>query len=515
MKRRSWTTIALILAMALIAACSSGNNKETSGSPKASAAASTAKASESAGEASEQPPTKLTMMVQSHPSWPVNKDWLVYRELGALANVQLDVSGYQGDWWEAIPLVIASGDLPDLMWMSGPDIIHQYGSEGALVNLLDHMDKMPNLEAWITDHREITNALLSTDGKLFMNPAQGAYGDWDGLWLYREDIFKKNNLEVPKTYDELFEVLLKLKEIYPDSYPLFLPDWGAMNQIALSFGTENSFYYNEETKSWQYGPTEDNYRQALQFVVDAYEAKLIPVEFGSLDSNKRNEMITTDQSFIVFGYIGHIDTYNNLARAANPDFKIAQFTPPGGAGHPGYHGSQFMFQEGLTVTTPSKNKDAAFKFIDSMFTEKGKEIASWGKEGITFEKAEGGNKYLPIVKDAATRSVSFGLRTAGVNAWFDNEANIALMNEETKASYLEAGKHIKPAGKTVIFTKEERDSIALKQEAIGKYVSENVSKFIIGQRSMSEWDAYVKGVNDLGLSDVLKVYEQAFARSRQ
>jgi putative aldouronate transport system substrate-binding protein len=509
--RRKWSmAITLILLTAMIAACSSGNNNPPAASPNSSEPVADA-----TKEPSEQPPTKLTMMVQSHPSWPVNKDWLVYRELGKLANVQLDVSGYQGDWWEAIPLVIASGDMPDLMWMSGPDIIHKHGGEGALVNLLDHMDQMPNLQAWIAEHQEITDALLSTDGKLYMNPAQGAYGDWDGLWLYREDIFLKNNLAVPKTYEELFDVLVKLKELYPDSYPLFVPNWGTMNQIALSFGTANTFYYNEQSKKWQYGPTEESYKQALQFLVDAYAAKLIPVEFGSLDENKRNEMITTNQSFIVYGYIGQIDSFNNLARGENPEFKMAQFTPPGGAGNPGYHGKEFRFQEGLTVASNSKNKEAAFRFIDSMFTEKAKEVVSWGVEGITFEKVDGKNKYLPIVKDTATRAVSFGLRTAGVNAWFDNEANISLFNEETKASYIEAGKHIAPAGQVATFTKEERESISLKQQAISKFVSENVSKFIIGQRPMSEWDAYVKGINDLGLSDVLNVFEQAYARSQQ
>lgn len=171
MRRGLSMAIALILMTALVAACSSGNN---TASPTDSAPASSSTASESPSESASQPPTKLTMMVQSHASWPVNKDWLVYRELGNLANVELDVSGYQGDWWEAIPLIVASGDMPDLMWMSGPDIIHKYGSEGALVNLLDHMDKMPNLESWIAGHQEITNALLSTDGKLYMNPAQGA-----------------------------------------------------------------------------------------------------------------------------------------------------------------------------------------------------------------------------------------------------------------------------------------------------------------------------------------------------
>ncbi|OUS77781.1 hypothetical protein B1748_03080 [Paenibacillus sp. MY03] len=510
MRRRWSTAITMVLMLALTAACSNGANNEP---PKNEASnAPTAAATEAPGD---KPPTKLTMMVQSHASWPINKDWLVYRELGKLANVQLDVSGYQGDWWEAIPLVIASGDMPDLMWMSGPDIIHKHGGEGALVNLLDHMDQMPNLKSWIAEHQEITNALLSTDGKLYMNPAQGAYGDWDGLWLYREDVFKKHSLEMPKTYDELFATMVKLKELYPDSYPLFVPNWGALNRIAISFGSANTFYFNEKSQKWQYGPTDESYKQALQFLVDAYEAELIPLEFGSLDGNKRNEMITTDKSFIVHGYIGHIDTYNNLARTTNPEFKIAHFTPPGGAGEPGYHGNQFLFQEGLTVSSTSKNKEAAFAFIDSMFTEQARELVSWGVEGITFEKVDGKNKYLPIVKDATARAVSFGLRTAGVNAWFDNEANITLFNEETKAAYQEAGKYIAPASKVVTFTPEERESISLKSEAISKFVSENISKFILGQRPMSEWDAYVKGVNDLGLADVLQVYEQAYARSKQ
>lgn len=512
MKNRLTLLVVMALLVSLIAACSSGNNNKDS-SPSSSAPASSQAASEP--PATQEPATPLSMMVQSHASWPTNKDWLVYRELGALANVALDVEGYQGNWWEAIPLVIASGDMPDLMWMSGPDMVHQYGGEGALVNLLDHMDKMPNLKAWIDANPEITNRLLSIDGKLYMNPAKGAYGDWDGLWLYREDVFKKNNIALPKTYDELYDVLVKLKEVYPDSYPLFVPNWNALNQIALSFGTSNTYYYNEETKKWQYGPTEESYKQALEFLVKAYAAKLIPVEFGSLDNNKRNEMITTDKSFIVYGYIGHIDTYNNLARAANPDFKIAHFPPPGGNGKPGYNTREFLFQEGLTVTTTSKNQDAAFRFIDSMYTEKGKEIQSWGKEGITFEKVDGKYQYLPIIKDATTRAVSFGIRTAGVNAWFDNEANIVLFNDETKASYAEAGNYVAPAAKNVVLTKEERDSISLKQEAISKFTSENISKFIIGQRPMSEWEAYVKGVNDLGLADVLAVFEQAYARAPQ
>ncbi|MFS0726450.1 extracellular solute-binding protein [Paenibacillus sp. 1P07SE] len=501
---RKWSIIAAsILTVSMVAGCS-GNNGNN---PPAN------NVETNNGADNEAPPAELSMMVQSHAAWPLQEDWLVYELLEDYANVELEVSGYQGNWWEAIPLIIASGDMPDLMWMSGPDIIHENGGNGALVDLLEHMDKMPNLQAFIDDHPEETNSLLSHDGKLYMHPAHGAFGDWDGLWLHREDIFKKHNIATPATYDELYDVLVQLKELYPDSYPLYIADWGAMNQIALSFGTNNSYYYNEEAGEWRFGPSEESYREALQFLADAYQAKLIPQEFGNLDNNKRNELVTTDKTFILFGYINNIDTYNNLAREANPDFKMAQFTPPGGAGHEGIHGEKFIFQQGLTVTTTSKNKDAAFAFIDSLFTEEAREMLSWGKEGVTYEKVDGKNQYLPEITDTAVRSIEYGLRTAGVSAWFDNEANVSLFNEETKASYDEASKHIGPAPEVAVFSKEEREAISIKREAIDKYTSENVSKFIIGQRPLTEWDAYVEGLHNLGMNDVLQVFEEAYARS--
>src|SRR5690606_16388469 len=88
-------------------------------------------------------PVTLSAMVQSHPSYPFRDDWMIWDVYKQLRNVTLDVSGYQGNWWETIPLIIGSGDMPDLMWMSGRDNFHKYGSEGALVDLNEHLDKMP------------------------------------------------------------------------------------------------------------------------------------------------------------------------------------------------------------------------------------------------------------------------------------------------------------------------------------------------------------------------------------
>ncbi|WP_127588318.1 extracellular solute-binding protein [Paenibacillus koleovorans] len=505
MRHKVKMAAALVLMTSMIAACSSG-----SGSTKENASANPSPSA----AATQGPPTDLSMIVQSHTAFPQKTDWIIYQELGKLTNTNLKPSAYQGNWWEAIPLVIASGNMPDLMWISGTDNLHKYGGEGAFVNLLDHMDKMPNMKAWIAKNQFEYKNLLSADGKLFMNPTKGGYGNYDGLWLHREDIFKKHNLAVPTTYDELYTTMVKLKELYPDSYPLYAPSWGIMNQIALSFGSANAFYINSKTNKWTYGPSEDSYRKGVEFLAKAYKEKLIPQEFGNVTNAKRDELITGDKTFIYFGYINQIDSFNNLARPKNANFKLSHFTPPGGAGAKGYHGFEFIQMEGLAVTTTSKNKDAAFRYLDTLFTDKAQEIVSWGKEGVTYEKPGGVKKYLPAVKDTNTRSIEFGLRTAGTYALFDNTANISLFNEETKASYEAAAKHIAPAIATVVLKKEERDSIQLKQDAIGKYVSEQISKFILGTQPMSDWDKYITGLNQLGLSDVLKVFETAYARSK-
>ena len=49
------------------------------------------------------------------------------------------------------------------------------------------------------------------DGKIYYTPGTGREGKTRRrAWLYREDIFKKHNLKVPETFDELYEVC-KLK----------------------------------------------------------------------------------------------------------------------------------------------------------------------------------------------------------------------------------------------------------------------------------------------------------------
>ena len=80
---------------------------------------------------------------------------------------------------------------------------------------------MPNYKAfWESkpeDDQWLKEARRSADGKIYAAPSYGMDRYTNvRCWLYRKDIFEKNNLKVPETMDDLYDVAKKLKAKYPD-----------------------------------------------------------------------------------------------------------------------------------------------------------------------------------------------------------------------------------------------------------------------------------------------------------
>ncbi|WP_308638357.1 extracellular solute-binding protein [Paenibacillus silvisoli] len=524
MKKRIPIILMMILIVCMIAACSSGNtttNSNANANKGTEPAAQTENTTEPEAQTEDTtepepaaPAANLSIMVQNHPAWPLKEDWLVWKVMGDLGHVNLKPLPIQGNWWETIPLIVASGDLPDILWTAG-DLFQKYGQEGAFVNYLEHLDKMPNLANFMKQYPEEVKPLLSADGKLYVTPSHDAFDKLQSLFMYREDIFKKNNLQQPTNYDEFYALLKKLKELYPDSTPwVFFNQLSITTILGLNFDTDFGFYFNQSTNSYAYGPSEDNYKAMVEFLNKLYKEKLISTEFLTMDLKQRSDLISNDKAFIINGYINELDSFNQEIRKTNPDFKLAQFTPPVSPMGKQFHSRDLSFLgEGLSVSSKTKELDAALGLIDAMYSEQAKEALSWGVEGQTFTKADGKDQFDGAVANANDRRIKFGLQTPGTSFWVDNDSNLALMSPESKQAAEEGSKFVAPKSFTPAFTKEEQDVLSLNGQAIGKYAEENISKFIIGNRSLSEWNDYVEGYKKLGLDDVLKVYNEAKQRA--
>jgi len=507
MKKTLVLIMAAVLVLALAAGCS-GNKQQSN-------VTASAKPSESPMPGGKEPMKAITlsMLTESHPTWPYKKDWLIWDLYKEKTGVTLDVQLPSGKLSETLNLVVASGNMPDLMYMMTHQEANRFGQQGALVNILDYVDQMPNFKAWMKKYPAAVEQAKSYDGKMYMFPNEG-FGETNRMiWHYREDIFKKHNIAPPKTFDELYTVLKQLKQLYPNSYPLAWRDGlDKLLNMGPEFNTWYKEYYDFDKKEWRYGPTEQNYKSLVEYLHKFYQEGLIPPEWLSIDTKQWQDIVSTNKAFITIDYIGRIDFFNSALRAQDPTFNLAFMDPPAGPNGKQLNASVHFLETGLTVASTSKKIPEAMKYIDFYYSEEARNMASWGKEGVTYTTQNGVKKIKSDYKDVADLRTKTGLATDGSYTWIDYDAHLSIATPELQAAYKKARQFDAPFQPNPPLNEKETETVNLTGEAIKKHRDENIAKFILGQRSLTEWDAYVSEANKLGVDKILDIYKTAYNR---
>ncbi|MFD0958092.1 extracellular solute-binding protein [Paenibacillus chungangensis] len=456
----------------------------------------------------------LSMLVDSHPSYPYNKDWPVWRLIEEQTGASFEVQTPSGSLDDTLNLTIASGEMPDIMFMYGKAVANKFGQQGALANILDYVEDMPNFKQWMQQYPEIVKAQLAADGNLYMFPNEGMGEGNRMIWMYREDIFSKHQLQAPATFDELYTVLKQLKELYPDSYPLSFRlgnNLLLLKLLSAHFDTNEGFY--NDGGEVKFGPGENHYKSMLEYLHLFYKEGLIPPDWLSVDAKKWQDLMSTDRAFVTIDYIGRIDFFNNSLREGNPAFHLAFMAPPVGlqGGEP-LNAYMHVVNSGLTVASNSKKIKEAMRTIDFYYSEKGRELLSWGKEGEHYQVVDGNKQFVTSYKDAIDQRIQTGLLTNGTYTWVDYNSSLVLASDELQTAYQEARKYDAPYRSIPDFNQQELEIITTKGAALDKYRDENVIQFIIGKQSFADWDKYVEGLHNLGLSELTALYKNAYDR---
>ncbi|WP_339314330.1 extracellular solute-binding protein [Paenibacillus sp. FSL M7-0896] len=510
-----WKSVMLPLAAAaiLVSGCSGGNNN--SASPAATAAPG-GEASPATSEAKQA--HTFTALLDNNATFPYSKDWPVWGWIKDQTGVTLEVQTPSGKLAEALNLAVASNALPDLMYMPNRKESNKFGQQGALVDLMEYMDKLPNLTAWMKQYPDEAKAALSADGKMYMFPNQG-FGETNRMiWMYRQDVFEKEGIQAPKTYDELHTALKTLKAKYPDSYPLSLrygqiPDEMNTN-MTVNYGTGEGAYYDFDAKEWRYGPTEDSYKEMVGMWKQFYDEGLIPPDFLSLQTKQWQDMVSTGKSFVTVDYISRVDFFNNAMRKENPEFNMQFMAPPAGLEGGKQLNPYFHYMEGgLTVASTSKNIEDIMSYMDFFYSEDGRTLSSWGVEGETYVKEGDTIKFKPEFTDVIEMRKATGLQTSGTYTWIDFNAHLSLFSDDLKHAYEEAVKY-DPANMQPrpAFTEKENEVISITGQAIKKHRDESFAKFVTGSRKLADWDKYVEEINNLGVDKLLATYKEAYDR---
>ncbi len=451
---------------------------------------------------------------------------IVVTELEKRTGVDLDITVVaSSSLSNNINVRIASKKLPHIFNGITAASAADLGKQNAIEKLDENIDIMPNFKEIFYDNTEkynttdFANWLKSSDGHIYQFPVWDIQRDVNHGFLYRKDIFDKHGIKMWNTTEEFYETLKKLKELYPDSYPLtsktkaeIFVDFAGMFNIR-SYLTWTP-YFDEEEGIWKQSLTDPKMKEIADLLKKLYNEGLMDPEFLTNTTQAwTSKMTNKNLSFITFDWIGKLEQFSTNAQEAVPGYDLRYANPIG----TGKVRTLDKVWGGASVAA-KENSDKAMMLLDYLLSESGAMLSTMGIEGVTFEFDENGKaKYLGI-EDNETLStgllsekyglfsltqVRYDKRSIYYNYTEREQEAQDLINNKENGGY-------NPFDPVLIFTDEELEVKDELQPIIKKAAEEFLIKYVLGNEN---WDEWIANAEKLGSGKLVDIYNQAYKRN--
>ena len=467
---------------------------------------------------------EVSMTLISSSNSPFDENWKIWDYIEEATGLDLNIHAIPTDYLTKVSLMFAAPDtLTDIVSFNWKTDTDKYAQQGALIAFDDIEDDMPNYKKWkdsLTEeqYRHSITTRLASDGKVYYSPSTGEEETGGRAWLYRQDIFEKHNLKVPTNFDELYAVCKELKALYPDSYPLSIGagKMSFINAYGSSFKKWWSAYeyYDFDNDEWHWGMYDDMGLEVIKFHKQMIDEEIMPPNLMTLSNTGWEELMSTNRSFIVPNFTTRIDFFKAMAGNSYPEFKLNIMAPP------------VLTEQGVpmienrTVSTvgvvlPNTGDETgianAKKLVDWMYSDEAVDLVSWGKEGETYEVVDGERRF--ILGEDENANAKYGFKTIGTYLRVDPAVIDASISEEQAATTDFMLEHTYPHLDPKMYMEisaEDSALVADYETSLKTVVEENIMKFVIGQRPISEWDTFQKELSELPVQELLAIYEKEY-----
>jgi len=471
------------------------------------------------------------------------------RDYEKLTNVYINfIEIEEAAWAERTRLMLASSDLPDSFWgWPIPDnIILTYGEQGFLIPLEDLIDAYaPNMLKGMKEVPEIRPAMVYPNGHIYAVPMQniGQTGSpiQNYMWLNTEWL-AKSGLNMPKTTEDLYNVLKAFKALYPNEIPFSFQMYNASGLPDMQFSIVNMFgswgvvdndrhiMINERNETL-FTPMQTGYLEGIRYFNRLYsEGLLDPESFSQnlqqLQGKTRTEMgvgltfgnmvnFHTDWSGRPQGYVETIEDYLTTKY---------QLLPPlsGPSGRPGVHGKMVSVQGSNTgrfnITKVNKHPEISMRWVD-LFCDNDVHSNNMrmGPQGMywDFVPPDGARMQLnPPV--GVQEGVQYCPTNYSVWWWLPSAPQRFVPSQEHQnitrdivIPYLTL-----PSIPIVKFSSDENDKLSQIQVDLFSFVDRSLTNFIMNGVTDAQWSDYLARLRGYGVETYVNLYDTAFKRVR-
>ena len=463
-----------------------------------------------------------------------------YSELGFIqemmeeANVNITFSHpAAGTAAEQFNLKIAGNNYEDMIeygWGGYPGGAAQAIADGVIIDIAEYLDYAPNFKKYLEENPEIAKQIYTADGQICYFPAIGsATTAVSGGYIVRQDYLDQLNMEMPTTVKEWEDMLVAFKDKLGLEKPFTLVEANLIDSTAYFAGAWGTYpYYYLDNGTVKYGPAESVFKEYLTTMNDWYSRGLIDADSFGNDAATTRSNLLNNLSGATYGNIGAtIGTVMNSAKETNPDLVLA------GAMYPVLNaGEENKFiarawdirTSGMVaITTACEDIEAAMRYLDLYYSEEGKLWKNFGVEGVSYNLVDGYPAYTDeILKNPDGLSISEALgkytRASTPSVGFIDpryHEQYYQLQEQVDAMYAwndNVDKAFDVLYPPTSLTSEESEELAAIEANLITYAKEQMTKFIMGTRSLDEYDKFIDELKSLNVEKAVEIKQAAYDR---
>lgn len=429
-------------------------------------------------------------------------------------------------------LLLASGDLPDILWNTGltDAEVATYSNNHTLVPLDDFFaDNCPNITALLEARPDIRSAITSDDGHIYTLPSVEELGlvQFPNFLYINTDWLAAVGRQMPTTIDELHQTLLAFKDKDPSGtgkiLPLsFVPGSFCANpwDIVAAYGgqADNNEHRIVIDRKAVFTAATEPWKEGVKQLSTWYSEGLIDTESFSQDDTAYLAKGKTEKESLAAFYWWEATEFVGEDREAHYEL-CPVLAGADGTRRASVSNNQEISRGAFAMTRTCRYQAAVMRWVDMMYDPVMSAQNNWGPIGVTLQYNEDGIlDQIPVAEGESAGERRQKVAPGGPKAITADdfvtvvlpEPRAALRQEQVTSHYAQwaANDPFPP----LTFTNAELDDLTLIEADVSTLVKQKFAAWVAKGGIDAEWDDYLDDLKSTGLDRLMEIYQAALDR---
>lgn len=423
--------------------------------------------------------------------------------------------------------------------------LQEYGKKGYILPLNDYINHSSLTKKLFSDFKlyNLKKAMTSPDGNIYYMPGldSSITEECPQIMWINQSWLTTLGMPIPKTLEEFHNVLQAFQKNDPngnskqDEIPL-AGSTNILGEQSYNF-LINSFVYNDpdncrmvvQNGVVSFAPSTLEWRESVEYLHDLYQQNLLD-SFQFTINHQQLVQLANDPRNLLGAFTS--SSITDVLLSSSPEIMSNYVRVPPLIGPSGKCYATVktpLPKPNGVITSSCKNPKAAFQVLELMLSKEAFLIGRYGQEGVDWTYAKSGD--IDIFGNDAVLRVKNQLRHKTQNktlsemgpffSYPEYTSGVAWNGIEWDQEYINARAYRlyqkyqpKEYIKTIFMEGDAATNLMQIQKNIEFYTDANLKNFIQGELNPyddSQWNAYLKKYNDLGIKQLILAMQQSYS----